>query len=279
LDCYTHTNFSFMDNKYTNQAKNKTIFPVLFIGHGNPMNALVENEFSLGWKSSVSDLSSPVAIICISAHWETRGTLITAMERPKTIHDFYGFPKPLYDVEYPAQGSPGLASEFINSIIPSIAAKDYNWGLDHGCWSVLKHMYPKADIPVIQISLDRSKSAREHFEFAKQLRPYREKGVLIVASGNIVHNLSLVDFQMNTGFDWAIEANETIKSNIVNFDVKPLIEFEKQGRVFNLAIPTAEHYLPLLYALALKNENDTIGIFNDKTEYGSLSMTSLRIGN
>jgi len=253
-------------------------YPVLFVGHGSPMNAIEDNEYSRGWKNSIINLPKPTAIVCISAHWETRGTFITGMDNPKTIHDFYGFPKQLYEIEYPAPGNKELAAEIVRDFNPFKVASDYNWGLDHGCWSILKHMFPLADIPVVQISLDNTKKPREHFDFARQLLPLREKGILIIASGNIVHNLRMVNFEMNTGYDWAVEANETMKSHILKYNHKPLIEFEKQGKAFELAIPTAEHYLPLLYTLALKDENEQITIFNDKTDYGSLSMASVKIG-
>jgi 4,5-DOPA dioxygenase extradiol len=254
--------------------------PVLFIGHGSPMNALQENEFVMGWRESGKTIPRPAAILCISAHWETKGTMVTAMEKPKTIHDFGGFPEELYSVQYPAPGNPALAADTTEIIKTTQVTKDYRWGLDHGCWSVVKHLYPLADVPVIQMSLDYYMKPDRHFELAKELKVLRDKGILIVGSGNIVHNLGMAAWdKLNTdyGYDWAIEANEKMKNFILNGDYGRLIDFESQGREFNLAIPTPEHFLPLLYVLALKEENDKIAIFNDKPLGGSLTMTSVKI--
>jgi 4,5-DOPA dioxygenase extradiol len=252
--------------------------PILFIGHGNPMNAIEENNFSATWKILGEELSKPDAILCISAHWETSGTYVTAMERPKTIHDFYGFPKELFEVEYPANGHPGLAEEIKKTIKKTEVGSDNQWGLDHGSWSILKRIYPQADVPVVQLSLDHLKSAGWHYELAKELLPFRRKGVLIIGSGNIVHNLRMVDWEnQNGGYDWAIEINENFKSLILNNDHLPMINYEALGTYARLAIPTPEHYLPLLYILALKEENESIDFFNDSTTMGSLSMTSVKI--
>jgi 4,5-DOPA dioxygenase extradiol len=255
--------------------------PLLFAGHGSPMNAIEENEFVAGWKESVKSITKPTAILCISAHWETAGTSVTAMKNPKTIHDFGGFPQELYEVQYPAPGNPELAKEVSGIISKTTVGLDESWGLDHGCWSVLKHMYPSADVPVVQLSLDYSKPAEYHYELASQLSLLREKGVLIVGSGNIVHNLGLVAWNnLDTpgfGYDWALEANEKMKRFILADDHKALINYRLQGKAFELAIPTPEHYLPLLYILALKLENEKVSFFNDKAVAGSLSMTSLMI--
>ena len=257
--------------------------PVLFLGHGSPMNAIEENEFVAGWRNIGKSIPKPDAIICISAHWETTGTFVTAMEKPRTIHDFGGFPKKLFDIRYPAPGSPGLAAEVKNLIKKAHVGLDEQWGLDHGCWSVVKHFYPDADIPVIQLSLDQSSPPLFHYELAKELESLRKKGVLIIGSGNIVHNLGMLAWEeLNTtgyAYDWAIEANEKIKKFILVNDHKSLIEYKSQGKAFNLAIPTPEHYLPLIYILALKDEYESINIFNDKAVGGSLFMTSLIIGN
>ena len=263
-------------------VNSQELMPVLFLGHGSPMNAIEENEFVTGWKNIGKTIPIPVAILCISAHWETRGTLVTAMENPMTIHDFGGFPQALFDVQYPAPGNPELARETKSLITKTEIGLDEKWGLDHGAWTVIKHLYPDANVPVIQMSLDYYQSPTYHYELAKELSSLRKKGVLIIGSGNMVHNLGLVDWdKLNAdeyGFDWAIEANEKIKKFILSNDHKQLINFKSQGRVFDMAIPTPEHYLPLLYALALKEENEKVSIFNDKAVAGSLTMTSVKIG-
>ena len=255
--------------------------PVLFLGHGSPMNAIVENEFVTGFRNVAKTLPTPNAIICVSAHWFTNGTKVTAMEIPKTIHDFGGFPKELFAVQYPAKGIPILAKETKALLLPTFVELDEKWGLDHGAWSVIKHLYPNANIPVIQLSIDYTKPAQYHFELAQKLSSLRNKGILIIGSGNIVHNLRLVDFpnfeKDNYGYDWAIEARETSNKYLLDGDFKPLINFEKLGKAFQLAIPTPEHYLPLIYSLGLKQQDETISLFNDKLLAGSLSMTSLKI--
>lgn len=261
---------------------NKTAkMPVLFLGHGSPMNAIEENEFVKAFRNIAIDIPKPNAILCISAHWETKGTFVTAMPNPATIHDFGGFPQELFAVQYPAPGSPDLAKETKALITKTNVGLDDKWGLDHGAWSVIKHLYPKADIPVIQLSLDYTQSPQMHYELAQQISSLRSKGVLIIGSGNIVHNLRMVEWKKlneTFGFDWAIEANEKMKQFILNGDHKPLINFRSQGKAFDLAIPTPEHYLPLLYALALQEKNEEVKLFNDKVVAGSLTMTSLKIG-
>lgn len=255
--------------------------PVLFLGHGSPMNAIEENEFVTGFRNIGKGIPKPTAILVISAHWETRGTFVTAMEKPRTIHDFGGFPQVLFDVQYPAPGSPSLANETKSMIKKTKVGLDEKWGLDHGAWSVVKHLYPNADIPVIQMSIDYTQGAQYHYDLAKELSSLRKKGVLIVGSGNMVHNLGMVAWdKLNTdsyGYDWAIEANETMKKFIMADDHQPLINFKSQGKAFDLAIPSPEHYLPLIYSLALKEQNEKITIFNDKAVAGSLTMTSLKI--
>jgi 4,5-DOPA dioxygenase extradiol len=256
--------------------------PVLFLGHGSPMNAIEENEFVTGWINIGKTIPKPTAILCISAHWETRGTYVTAMERPPTIHDFGGFPKVLFDVNYPAPGSPGLAMEIKNIIQKTGVGLDEKWGLDHGCWSVVRHLFPKADVPVIQLSMDYYQPPQYHYDLAKELSPLRKKGILIIGSGNIVHNLGMVAWdkidEPGFGYDWALEANEKIKKFILANDHNSLIDYKSQGRAINMAIPTPDHFLPLLYSLALKEENEIVNIFNDKAVAGSLTMTSLKIG-
>lgn len=254
--------------------------PVLFLGHGSPMNAIEENEFVAGFRAIAKAIPKPSAVLCVSAHWETSGTYVTAMEKPKTIHDFYGFPPKLYSVQYPAFGCPSMAEEIKNMFGTGVDL-DFDWGLDHGCWSVLRHLYPDADVPVIQMSLDYDKTSQEHYDLAKQLKPLRSKGVLILGSGNIVHNLGLVDWgridEIGFGYDWALEANEKMKKYIVNDEHQQLIDYRSQGKAYNLAIPTPEHYLPLLYALALKENGEKITLFNDKAMAGSLTMTSFKV--
>lgn len=267
-------------NKMTSSMESTGKMPVLFLGHGSPMNAIEENEFVQGFRKVGQEITRPKAILCISAHWETRGTFVTAMENPPTIHDFGGFPQALFDVQYPAPGSPELAQETKSLITKSEVGLDHKWGLDHGAWSVVKHLYPNADIPVIQMSIDYTKPAQYHYELAQQINSLRQKGILIIGSGNMVHNLRMVAWsKLNEefAFDWATEANEKMKSFINSGDHQQLIDFRSQGRAFDLAIPTPEHYLPLLYTLALKEENDKVTLFNDKPVAGSLTMTSLKI--
>lgn len=256
--------------------------PALFLGHGSPMNAIEENEFVANFRKIATQIPEPTAILCVSAHWETRGTFVTAMQNPPTIHDFGGFPKALFDVRYPAPGSPELAKQTQELVKSVTIGLDDKWGLDHGAWSVIKHLYPKANIPTIQFSIDYTKSPQYHFELGKELKALRKKGVLIIGSGNIVHNLGMMDWKNlhtdNFGFDWAFEADNKIKGYIKSGDYQPLINFATQGKAFNLAIPSPEHYLPLLYTLALKDEKEDISIFNDKAVAGSLTMTSVKIG-
>lgn len=255
--------------------------PVLFLGHGSPMNAIEENEFVKGFREIGKTIPRPTAVLCISAHWETRGTKVTAMENPRTIHDFGGFPRALFEVQYPAPGSPELADEIKNSVQHYPVESDQNWGLDHGAWSVIKHLFPAADVPVIELSLDFTKSPREHFELAGELARLRKKGVLIIGSGNMVHNLRLIAWdKMNTdnySYDWASEANAKIKDLLKKDDFNSLIHYKTLGKEMELAVPTPEHFLPLLYTLGLKEKNETISFFNDKAVAGSLTMTSLKI--
>ncbi len=269
-------------HKITDPFGHTETMPVLFLGHGSPMNALEETEFVAGWRKIGKTLPKPNAILCVSAHWETRGTYVTAMENPPTIHDFGGFPEELYRVQYPAPGSPGLAEQTKTLVTKTEVSMDQKWGLDHGCWSVVKHLYPAADVPIVQMSLDHFQSPRYHYDLAAELAPLRDRGVLIVGSGNMVHNLRMVDWDRlnddNYGYDWAMEASGKMKELILSGDHRQLMSYRSQGRAFDLAVPTPEHFLPLLYALALKKSNDTIELFNDKAVGGSLTMTSVKIG-
>lgn len=267
--------------KITGSFDDTPKMPALFLGHGSPMNAIEENEFVEGFRKVSSEIATPKAILCISAHWETRGTMVTSMEHPKTIHDFGGFPPELYAVEYPAPGSPKLAQETKELIKATDVHLDDTWGLDHGAWSVIKHMYPKADVPVIQLSLDSARRARDHYSLGKELMTLREKGVLIVGSGNLIHNLQRLAWDRLDeifAYDWAYEAGSRMNQYILDGNHYELINYAKQGKEFQLSIPTPEHFLPLLYILALQNKKDDITLFNDQPVGGSLSMTSVKIG-
>lgn len=259
----------------------ESVMPLLFIGHGSPMNGIESNEFSQSWANMGRQIEIPSAVICISAHWLTKGTFVTAMEHPKTIHDFGGFPKALFDVQYPAPGNAALANETKNLITKTNVGLDHDWGLDHGTWTVVKHMYPNANIPVLQLSIDYYQSPQYHYELAKELAVLRRKGVLIIGSGNMVHNLRMVQFgaqNPNFGFDWALEMNETFKKNILTKNHQSLIDYEKLGPAAKLAIPTPDHYYPLLYILGMQENKEEATIFNDTAVMGSLTMTSVKIG-
>ena len=263
--------------------KQNTKMPVLFIGHGSPMNGIEINEFSNTWKQLGKEIATPTAVLCISAHWLTKGTHITAMENPRTIHDFGGFPETLYQVQYPAPGNPSLASEIQKLLKTVHTGLDHDWGLDHGCWTAVKHLYPEANIPILQLSIDYQKPAWYHYQLAQELQDLRHKGVLIIGSGNIVHNLEKIAWDKfsvpDYGFDWAIEFNETVKKNITEKKHNNLIGYQNLGVASKLAVPTPDHYLPLLYALALQENNEQVSFFNDNYIAGSLSMTSIKIGS
>jgi len=251
--------------------------PALFIGHGSPMNAIEDTEFSRAWADVARSLPKPKAVLCVSAHWETAGTRVTAMEHPKTIHDFYGFPPALFEKRYPAPGSPDLARMTQKMMREAHVELDSEWGLDHGAWSVLCQMYPKADVPVVQLSLDQRKQPALHYELGRELRGLRRKGVLIVGSGNIVHNLREMAWE-DTAYDWALEFDSQMKELILSGDHKAIIDFSKLGRSARLAVPTLEHYLPLLYVLGAQDKADGVKFFADKVTLGSMSMRSVRLG-
>ena len=273
-------NLNDINKAYAADSRSKPM-PVLFLGHGSPMNAIEDNEFTRNFRDFGKRIERPKAILCISAHWETRGTHVTAMEHPPTIHDFGGFPRALYEVEYPAPGSPALAEDTRNQIKGAEVALSNQWGLDHGAWSVIRHMYPEADIPVVQMSLDHTKGSRYHYELGKELNALRTRGVLIIGSGNLVHNLRMVAWDRldtpGSGFDWAEEARSTMNQWLQQGNHEALINYDKQDARFRLAIPTPEHFLPLLYVLGMRGKQEELELFNDKTIGGSLSMTSVFI--
>ena len=232
--------------------------PGLFIGHGSPMNAMEENHFVRGFREIANSMPKPKAILCVSAHWFIDGTKVTAMNRPRTIHDFGGFPRELHEAQYPAPGSPELAKVAVDLAKPTQVGLDNSWGFDHGSWTVAMQMYPQADVPIVQMSVDRRLTAQGHFELGQRLNDLRHRGVLIMGSGNIIHNLRMADLQnvhrKDYGFDWAIEARQFVNRCIVAGDYRPLLEFNKQGRAMQLAVPTPDHYLPLLYVLGLQHD-------------------------
>ena len=251
--------------------------PALFVGHGSPTNAIEDNEFSRSWAEAGSALPRPRAILCVSAHWETQGTCVTAMRKPKTIHDFSGFPQALFEMQYPAPGSPALARLAREAVKKSFVAPDDAWGLDHGAWSVLSRMFPAADIPVVELSLDRSQRPEAHYELARDLRALRNRGVLILGSGNIVHNLGRIVWQ-DTAYDWGVEFDETMRRLILTADHDAIIHYDRLGQAARLAVPTNEHFLPLLYVLALREQGEAIRFFAEKVTLGAISMRSLQIG-
>ena len=260
--------------------------PVLFLGHGSPMNAIGRSPYAEEWHNMGEDLRDEFddeiqSILCISAHWLTNGTRVTAMEEPRTLHDFAGFPRELFNVRYPVEGNPALAKR-IQGLLGDTVQLDYDWGLDHGAWSVLRHMFPDADIPVVQMSLDRNLNARQHFELAKQLAPLRQEGVLIVGSGNIVHNTQLCDWQnpaaTGQAYTWAELTHELVNKWIKARRYDNLLDEKNYSRAMKMAIPTYEHFWPLLYALALRGEREAIEFFNEEIVGKSISMTSLVSG-
>jgi 4,5-DOPA dioxygenase extradiol len=253
--------------------------PAVFVGHGSPMNAVEDNDWSRGWARVGAALPRPSAILCVSAHWQTRGVMVTAVDRPPTIHDFSGFPEELHRAAYPAPGSPELARLTREEVKTAAVGLDREWGLDHGTWSVLARMFPRADIPVVQLSLDATRPPTWHYELAADLRGLRERGVLVMGSGNIVHNLRRLDRRSpRTGLDWALEFDARIKELIDEGDHRAVVDYEALGPAARLSVPTNEHYLPLLYALGVKDGAEPIAYFNDAMAMGAISMRSLVIG-
>lgn len=260
-------------------SETDTLIPALFIGHGSPMNGIEDNLFSNRWKQLGKELPLPKAVLVVSAHWLTSGTFVTAVENPQTIHDFGGFPQALFDAQYPAPGAPDFAKSIAELITQPAIGLDHEWGLDHGSWTILKHIYPNADIPVLQLSIDYSQPPQFHYALAQQLADLRKRGVLIIGSGNMVHNLRMVDFaklnEENYGYDWALELNELFKARILAGDHASLMDYTKLHAAAKLAIPTPDHYYPLLYTLGLQQPSDTVSFFNDRAVAGSLTMTSV----
>jgi 4,5-DOPA dioxygenase extradiol len=261
------------------------IMPVLFIGHGSPMNIVLDNDYTRSLVSAAEDLPEPRAILVISAHWLTEGTFVTCAKKPKTIHDFYGFPKELYDLNYPAPGAPEYAQTAIDAV-KSTKVSCGDWGLDHAAWAVLTHMYPKADIPVFEMSLDYSpnnnwnlKPLEYHYKMAQELGALRKKQVLIIGSGNIVHNLGLIDYDINgQPYEWAVKFDEKIKHRLINKEHKELIDYLGLGKEALYAVPILDHYLPMIYAIALQREGEALKFIHEGFQHGSVSMRAFQIG-
>lgn len=251
--------------------------PAIFLGHGNPINAITQNNYTAAWRRIGLEMPKPRAILSISAHWYVPETGVTVATAPRTIHDFGGFPQELYQVQYPAPGDPALARRVQKLLAPLDVKLDNSWGLDHGTWSVLRHVYPAADIPIVQLSIDETKPASFHFETGKKLALLREEGVLIVGSGNIVHNLRVFAWGRDP-YDWATRFESTARQMIVASENKSLINYEKLGRDAALSIPTPEHYLPLLYVLAARQEGEAVRFPVEGVDSGSISMLSVKIG-
>lgn len=254
--------------------------PAIFFGHGNPMNALAKNAYTEGWAAIGSSISRPQAVLAVSAHWYLPATLVTANARPRTIHDFGGFPPELYQVQYPAPGSPELARRVQDLLGPNQVSLDESWGLDHGTWSVLCHLFPDADVPVVQLSINETEPPQFHYEIARRLAPLRDEGVLILGSGNIVHNLHTYAWGRHRvePFDWAVRFEQQARECLIRGDDAPLIDYEKLGRDAMLSIPTPEHYLPLLYVIAARGDGDQISFPVEGVDGGSVSMLAVQIG-
>jgi 4,5-DOPA dioxygenase extradiol len=256
------------------------ILPAIFFGHGNPMNALLDNSYTAGWRQIGKQSPKPKAILSISAHWFVPGTGVTISTSPRTIHDFGGFPQELYQVQYPAPGDPGFARRVQELLQPLPVEFDTSWGLDHGTWSVLKHVYPDADVPVVQLSIDETQPASFHFEIGRRLAPLRGENILIVGSGNLVHNLHAYAWgrHMPDPYDWAIRFEQEAKAMMVASEYKPLIDYESLGPEAMLSVPTPDHYLPMLYVLASRQEGEVITFPIEGVDGGSISMLTVQVG-
>lgn len=256
------------------------IFPAVFLGHGNPMNAVLENSFTAGWRHMGQQLPRPKAILCISAHWYVPGTGVTVTTAPKTIHDFGGFPRELYQVQYPAPGDPDLARRVQQMLTPLPVVLDESWGLDHGAWSVLKHVYPNADVPVVQLSIDETQPASFHFEIGKKLASLRDDGILIASSGNLVHNLRTYSWGRYTPepYDWAVRFETAARAIMAAGDYEPLVNYKALGPDAILSIPTPDHFLPLLYVLGTRQSREPVTFPVEGVDGGSISMLAAKIG-
>lgn len=254
--------------------------PAIFFGHGNPMNAVQQNDWTKAWATIGRSIPRPRAVLCVSAHWYLPATLVTGMDAPRTIHDFGGFPRELYEVQYRAPGSPELAARLQELLDGVLLEPDHSWGLDHGTWSVLSHVYPEADVPVVQLSLDETQPAAFHFALGTRLAPLRDEEVLIVGSGNLVHNLHTYAWGKHTPepYDWAVRFEESARHLMLAGEFEPLIDYESLGRDALLAIPTPDHYLPLLYVLGAKREDDPISFPVQGIDGGSVSMLAVQVG-
>lgn len=254
--------------------------PVIFLGHGNPMNAIAQNAYTTGWRRIGESIPKPRAVLAISAHWYIPSTAVTAMDRPRTIHDFGGFPGALYEIQYPAPGDRKLALRAQELLKPIDVRLDGDWGLDHGAWSVLTHVFPQADIPIVELSIDMTKPALFHFEAAKRLAPLRDEQVLIMGSGNLVHNLRTYAWDQRTvePFDWAARFEQRVKKLLLSGDYGPLADYQTMGPDAALSVPTPDHYLPLLYVIALRGEGEDLSFPVEGIEGGSVSMLAVRIG-
>lgn len=255
--------------------------PVLFVGHGNPLNAIERNHYTDAWREIGRTLPRPEAILCVSAHWYLPATLVTAMDRPRTIHDFGGFPRPLYEVQYPAAGNPALCHRVRELLAPLEIGFDDAWGLDHGTWSVLCHIFPDADVPVVQLSIDETHPGPFHYELGRRLAPLRDEGILIVGSGNLVHNLHTYAWGRHPvePFDWALRFEEKARSLMLAGDHAPLAGWESLGRDATLSIPTPDHYLPLLYILGATHPGEPVTFPAEGVDGGSVSMLTVRVGS
>ena len=254
--------------------------PAIFFGHGNPMNALLDNRYTEAWRQIGAKVIRPKAVLSISAHWYVPETGVTISTSPRTIHDFGGFPRELYQVQYPAPGDPDLARRVQKMLAPLEVRLDNSWGLDHGTWSVLRHVYPDADIPIVQLSIDETQSASFHFEIGKKLAPLRDEGVLIVGSGNLVHNLHIYAWgrHMADPYDWAVRFETEAKQMMVSGVYKPLVDYERLGPEAMLSIPTPDHYLPMLYVIATRQQNEKVTFPVEGVDGGSISMLSVQVG-
>ncbi|HJV87383.1 MAG TPA: 4,5-DOPA dioxygenase extradiol [Noviherbaspirillum sp.] len=253
--------------------------PAVFLGHGSPMNVLEDNAYTRAWQQIAAGMPKPKSILSISAHWTTRGTHVTATEEPATIHDFGGFPQALFDIRYPAPGSPALASRVRELLAPVEVQADQSWGLDHGTWGLLVKMFPDADVPVVQLSIDATRPHRFHFEMGQRLAPLRDEGVLIMASGNVVHNLRMMNWNGGAAHDWAERFNNAVRDCLLSGDVERLADYPQWGPDAHLSVPTPEHFLPLLYILGARREGETVSIPVDGIELGAISMMSVIVGD